>query len=171
MSDDKPDSAQRLSAWHRTDLVSLFFGVMFLGVVGWWAAAYYLNWSVDWSWNVPNMGWFVAGALILLGLLGLLASARPRRNRMQTQQLPMDAPQAGWTVAPPTHGFTQPEAAPTHGYTPPDPTAPTLGYTPPDPTAPTLGFGQPDPTAPYRASRPDEQEPPTTDEPGADHPE
>jgi hypothetical protein len=158
MSDDKPGSAQRPSAWHRTDVLSLFFGVVFLAVVGWWAAAYYLNWTVDWSWNLPNMGWFVAAALILLGLLGLLASARPRRNRMQPQDLPMYAPQAGWSAAPPTHGFTNPETPATRSFAEPEP-------------APTHGFAPADPAATYGASRPDEQEPPTTDEPGADRPE
>jgi len=93
MSNPTPTAPdRRKSGWHRTDLLSLFFGIVFLAVVGWWAVSYYLDWSIDW--NLPNFGWFVAGALILLGLLGLLASAR--RSSDRTSALPPPAP------APPT---------------------------------------------------------------------
>ena len=61
---------------HRADLISLFFGVLFLAVAGWWAASYFLDvtWILDW--DLPNLGWFAAGALILLGLAGILSSLR-----------------------------------------------------------------------------------------------
>jgi hypothetical protein len=59
---------------HRTDLLSLLFGLLFLAVVGTWAGSSYLHWDVDWE--LPNLGWFVAGGLILVGLLGLLGSMR-----------------------------------------------------------------------------------------------
>ena len=55
---------------HSTDGLSLTFGVIFLAIVGWWALAK----SVDIT--LPNLGWFVAGALILLGVLGLLGALR-----------------------------------------------------------------------------------------------
>jgi hypothetical protein len=55
---------------HTTDGLSLTFGVIFLAIVGWWALAK----SVDVT--LPNLGWFVAGALILLGVLGLLGALR-----------------------------------------------------------------------------------------------
>jgi len=55
---------------HPTDGLSLTFGVIFMVIVGWWALAK----SVDLS--LPNLGWFVAGALIVLGVLGLLGALR-----------------------------------------------------------------------------------------------
>jgi hypothetical protein len=51
---------------HRTDVVSLLFGLLFIALAAWWAVAYYLDWTLDW--NVPNFGWFAAGVLILVGL-------------------------------------------------------------------------------------------------------
>ncbi len=61
---------------HRTDLLSLFFGVVFLAVAGVWAGTRYLG--LDWMfvWRLPDFGWVVAGALVLLGLLGIVASLR-----------------------------------------------------------------------------------------------
>lgn len=61
---------------HRTDLISLFFGVLFLAVALWWATSYFLDvtWIIDW--DLPDLGWFAAGALILLGVLGLLSTLR-----------------------------------------------------------------------------------------------
>jgi hypothetical protein len=50
---------------HRADLVSLFFALVFLTVAGWWAITY----LYDIQLNVPNFGWFAAGALILVGVL------------------------------------------------------------------------------------------------------
>lgn len=63
---------------HRADLISLFFGLLFAAVAGWWAISYYLNLRLDW--NVPNFGWFAAGALILIGVLGVVASLRGDRR-------------------------------------------------------------------------------------------
>jgi hypothetical protein len=56
---------------HGTDAVSLVFGLLFVAVAGWWLFGRYVV-SVD----VPNLGWLVAGALILMGLLGVVASLR-----------------------------------------------------------------------------------------------
>lgn len=55
---------------HRTDGVSLTFGVLFLVLASW----YLLARLVDL--NLPMMGWSVAGGLILLGLLGLVGALR-----------------------------------------------------------------------------------------------
>jgi len=57
---------------HNTDVVSLVFGVLFIAIAGWWLLRRY----IDVNWNVPNLGWIAAGALILLGLLGVVASLR-----------------------------------------------------------------------------------------------
>jgi len=61
---------------HRADLVSLFFGLVFLTVAGWWAITYFFDVRL----NVPNFGWFAAGALILVGVLGIVASLRRERT-------------------------------------------------------------------------------------------
>ncbi|MET7402273.1 hypothetical protein ABZS66_53210 [Dactylosporangium sp. NPDC005572] len=62
---------------HRTDGVSLTFGLIFLGIVIVWL----FNQAV--SVNL-NAGWIVAVGLILFGLLGLLGalrSDRPEKDR------------------------------------------------------------------------------------------
>jgi hypothetical protein len=58
---------------HRTDGLSLTFGVIFLALTGWWAVGQ----AVDLA--LPNLGWFVAGALIVLGALGLVGALRGNR--------------------------------------------------------------------------------------------
>jgi hypothetical protein len=74
----------------RADLVSLVFGILFLAVAGWWAASYFLDvtWTLDW--DLPDLGWFAAGALILLGLIGILASLR--RDKPAPEAVPAAAP-------------------------------------------------------------------------------
>jgi len=59
---------------HSADGVSLAFGLIFLGIVGWWTVESFIDI------NVPNAGWFVAIALIVLGLLGVVLSLRTGRG-------------------------------------------------------------------------------------------
>ncbi|WP_435795173.1 hypothetical protein [Micromonospora arida] len=61
---------------HRTDLVSFAFGLVFLALSAWWLLAQLLGLAL------PPVGWFLAGALILIGVFGLvgaLRSARPNQ--------------------------------------------------------------------------------------------
>ena len=59
---------------HRTDGVSLVFALIFLAIAGWWLVAQLLDLAL------PAVGWFLAGALILLGVLGLLGALRSGRS-------------------------------------------------------------------------------------------
>jgi hypothetical protein len=59
---------------HRMDGVSLSFGLVFLGIAGWWAIARLA------SVPLPNAGWLVAGALIVFGIAGLLGAIRSGRR-------------------------------------------------------------------------------------------
>ncbi|MGC4894022.1 hypothetical protein [Micromonospora sp. DT31] len=58
---------------HRTDLVSFFFGLVFLGLATWWLLARIMGLAV------PPVGWFLAGGLVLIGVLGLLGALRSSR--------------------------------------------------------------------------------------------
>ncbi len=59
---------------HRTDGVSLSFGVIFLMVALWWAISQVVEL------RLPALGWLVAGALILFGVIGLLGAIRSGRR-------------------------------------------------------------------------------------------
>ena len=59
---------------HATDMVSLALGIVFFVVVAVWALAKSV--TVD----LPSGGWVVAGALIVLGLAGVVAAVRPRKS-------------------------------------------------------------------------------------------
>lgn len=59
---------------HDTDVVSLTFGSVFLGIVVLWLLARLV--TID----LPSFGWFVASGLILLGALGVAATARQSRR-------------------------------------------------------------------------------------------
>ncbi len=61
---------------HDIDLVSLIFGIVFVAAAGWYFLARYLSIQI----SLPNGGWFIAGALIVLGLLGVAASLRQNRD-------------------------------------------------------------------------------------------
>jgi hypothetical protein len=58
---------------HRTDLVSFAFGLVFLGLSAWWLLAQLLGLAL------PPVGWFLAGALILIGVFGLVGALRSSR--------------------------------------------------------------------------------------------
>jgi hypothetical protein len=60
---------------HSTDAVSLVFGVIFIAVAVWWLVDTYLFINL----NIPNVGWIAAGALIMLGALGVVFSLRGER--------------------------------------------------------------------------------------------
>ncbi len=62
---------------HTTDAVSLAFGWVFLAVAAWWLVVQSVH--VD----LPSFGWFFAGALIIVGVLGLAAAVWPRRRQSQ----------------------------------------------------------------------------------------
>ncbi|HEX5202154.1 hypothetical protein ACFQS1_06945 [Paractinoplanes rhizophilus] len=59
---------------HRTDGVSLSFGLIFLLVALWWALSRVVNI------HLPAIGWLVAGGLIVFGVLGLLGAIRSGRT-------------------------------------------------------------------------------------------
>ena len=63
---------------HPVDGVSVGFGVAFLGLVAWWL----LSRLVDL--HAPGAGWFIAGALLLAGVLGLVATLRSGRRGRTT---------------------------------------------------------------------------------------
>lgn len=59
---------------HRTDGVSLSFGVLFVLVAMWWAVSRVADV------HLPAAGWLIAGALILFGVLGLTGAIRSGRR-------------------------------------------------------------------------------------------
>lgn len=76
---------------HRTDVVSLGFGLVFVALAGWWLLAQLLGL------DLPPVGWFLAGGLILIGALGLLGALRSGRGdrRDAGRPAPADAVDAG----------------------------------------------------------------------------
>jgi len=70
---------------HRTDGVSLSFGVIFLMVALWWAVAQVVHL------RLPALGWLVAGALILFGVIGLLGAIRSGRRTEGGQPVAAEA--------------------------------------------------------------------------------
>ncbi|GGQ66100.1 hypothetical protein [Couchioplanes azureus] len=59
---------------HRTDGISLSFGLIFLLAALWWAIAKIV------TVRLPQPGWLVAGVLILFGTVGLLGAIRSGRR-------------------------------------------------------------------------------------------
>ena len=59
---------------HRTDGVSLSFGLLFLLIAVWWAVSQVM------TVRLPAAGWLVAGALIFFGAIGLLGAIRSGRR-------------------------------------------------------------------------------------------
>ena len=62
---------------HRTDSVSLFFGLAFLMIALGYLAKVYLKL------DLPSMGWFVALGLIFLGIVGAITALIPSRKSEQ----------------------------------------------------------------------------------------
>jgi hypothetical protein len=128
---------------HRADLISLGFGLFFLILAAWWSVNYYLHWRIQV--NVPNFGWILAGALIVVGVLGVVASLRGDRDEAANQ------------VLPDTNESTE------SGFTAPTDTAPTdteRTDTEPTNTAPTEPTNtEPTNTGPTNAAPADEDEP------------
>jgi hypothetical protein len=71
---------------HTTDMVSLVFGIAFVGIAAWWLVSLYLDLSV------PHLGWFAAGGLILFGLFGVIASLRGGEDTSITSEPAPPAP-------------------------------------------------------------------------------
>ncbi|GAB1645051.1 hypothetical protein [Krasilnikovia sp. MM14-A1259] len=69
---------------HRTDGVSLSFGLIFIGVAAWWAISQVV------TVRLPGLGWLAAMVLILFGVIGLLGAIRSGR-RTEVQAPPVAA--------------------------------------------------------------------------------
>ena len=83
---------------HRTDGVSLSFGLIFLLIALWWAISRVINI------HLPAVGWLVAGALIMFGIIGLLGAIRSGRP-----PAPQPAPVAEPAAEPEIPGDLPPE--------------------------------------------------------------
>jgi hypothetical protein len=59
---------------HVSDIVSLIFGIVFVGL----AAGWMLNQWLDVT--MPSAGWVAASALVLFGALGLITTVVQRRG-------------------------------------------------------------------------------------------
>ncbi|SCE72036.1 hypothetical protein GA0070563_101572 [Micromonospora carbonacea] len=73
---------------HRTDVVSLGFGLFFVALAAWWLLAQLLGLAL------PPVGWFLAGGLLLIGVLGLVGALRSGRGNRAAGQPQADQPQA-----------------------------------------------------------------------------
>ncbi|MQA25630.1 MAG: hypothetical protein GEU94_09170 [Micromonosporaceae bacterium] len=62
---------------HGTDAASLVFGVLFLGIAGWWLLADFTGWEL----SVSVIAWLAAGLLIVVGVLGITTAIRSSRDR------------------------------------------------------------------------------------------
>jgi hypothetical protein len=69
---------------HRTDPVSLTFALIFLAIAAWWLVVKIVGL------RIPDAGWFVAGLLIVAGVLGLLGALRAARSSAAPVTAPAD---------------------------------------------------------------------------------
>ncbi len=58
---------------HPVDVISLIFGLIFVGIAAWWLLARVSSIALP-------VGWVVAIALVVIGTIGLLAAIRPTRR-------------------------------------------------------------------------------------------
>ena len=70
---------------HRTDGISLSFGLIFLFVAVWWAIAQVV------TVQLPAAGWLVAGGLIMFGAIGLIGAIRSGRRTEVTAPVQAEA--------------------------------------------------------------------------------
>ncbi len=70
---------------HRTDGVSLTFGLIFFGIALWWAVSQVM------TVRLPAAGWLVAGALIVFGVIGLNGVVRSGRRTETVAPVPAEA--------------------------------------------------------------------------------
>jgi hypothetical protein len=70
---------------HRTDGVSLSFGLIFLLVAAWWAMSQVI------TLQLPALGWLIAGVLILFGTIGLLGAIRSGQREQVREPVPAEA--------------------------------------------------------------------------------
>ncbi len=82
---------------HRTDAISLSFGLIFLTVALGWAITQVVR--VD----LPAVGWLVAGALIVFGGLGLLGAIRSGRRPEESAPVAATVEQPGADLPPGMH--------------------------------------------------------------------
>lgn len=130
---------------HRTDGVSLVFALIFLALAGWWLLAQIMDLAL------PAVGWFLAGALILIGVLGLFGALRSARSTPSevtpSEVTPPEVtlPESGPPATDFTTGVGEPAAYPTAGDPVPDPAGdPDPGPAPAGGPGPTAD--DPDPT-------------------------
>ena len=71
---------------HSTDAMSLVFGVVFILIAVWWVLGWY---GLGLHVNIPNLGLIAAGALILLGLAGIVGSLRRDREPVSVPAAPV----------------------------------------------------------------------------------
>jgi hypothetical protein len=94
---------------HRTDGVSLTFSFIFLAVAAWWLLAQIVDLAL------PAVGWFLAGGLILLGLVGVLGALLSGRAApappIEEPSEPSDVPAVDsepWSAYEPETGLLDP---------------------------------------------------------------
>lgn len=136
---------------HRTDLVSFAFGLVFLALSAWWLLAQLLGLAL------PPVGWFLAGALILIGVFGLVGALRSGRPAQPESTVETAATQPVSEANAPVSGATTPLTAvdvPTSGAPLPSWEAERSTWdAPPAPEAPTAEFRTPEaPTAEFRTA-------------------
>jgi hypothetical protein len=91
---------------HSLDVLSLVFGLIFLGIAASWIVRH------NWNLQMPDAGWYVAGALIVAGLFAIISTLRPGRNHSQP---PADYQPAQYPPPPDNQPGQYPPAAPTFG--------------------------------------------------------